>query len=504
MGRLNILRKLFPSAFFLLLVTGGSAVEVPHQKTITDNQSSMITVGLYDLPKTLNPAHVGTMTEWTFLYNLCERLIGGGLHGDLETGLAYKWTVSRTKNTISFFLKPNKFFSDGQKIRAQDVLESFRFQYTHTGSTKLRLNEVLENCGKEFGSPCEGIKIEGEDQIIFNFKKNKLVDPSIFGVADFGIFPASSLRNSVLDNRFAITSGKYFVRQWNVEKIILEPNRFYSNPAKDLVQVVEIPAGKDFAAWSSEDPKNRVVRIPLWDDSQRLDPAQALEASEPFWVRLAFISSDSTALNGPTKEKNRQSLRINLTKTLNEVLKKSIDNKLIPNFQNSVTTLAPQSSGAELSPPSSLTFVINTFSFSDVQADELQKCLKRKFPYSRVELYMTASKFLDRIKLGNFDVGLAQMSFGPTNISSVLRYMVTVYFKSALPPQIMKLISDLQGFQKPDQKLILQNKVEHFFQEQNIIFGLGQARAGFIYPSTLNVLKEQLVTGEFDFSSFQK
>ena len=50
--------------------------------TITSTNASennpMMEFGLSGIPSHIDPSHVTTLTEWTLLYNLTERLIGGG------------------------------------------------------------------------------------------------------------------------------------------------------------------------------------------------------------------------------------------------------------------------------------------------------------------------------------------------------------------------------------------------------------------------------------------
>ena len=474
-------------------------ISSPAAASKTEDSNSDLQVGLYDLPKVLNPAKVGTMVEWTLLYNLSDRLVGGGTSGELEQGVAYKWSVDDQAESITFYLAKDRKFSDGSRITGDDVKESLKYQHFSGGSTKLKLNEHLLSCENSDENSCPGITLINESQIKLNFKAGHLVNPSIFAVADFAIMPAKLIKNGLKD-LFSITSGKYYIEKFEGRVIHLAPNNFHPNPVNQKLSITEIPPGTTEVAWRDQSPSTRIIRVPVWTPDTFKD-MKSISYSQPFWVRLGFISPKSKLV---LNDNLRRNIHCALKAAVESATNSSIADQMLPSREIGINKSALVCGDIKSVSNLALRFVINSYSFNSTQLSNLKSILISKFPKANLDIQVVPSTFLARIKAGDFDVGLAQMSFGPMNIGSALHYFESVYFQGNLPEEPKKLIATLHKPLSTSQRNETLGKIEKFFENSNYLFGLGQARAAFIYPGDVKIINDQLVTGEFEFSSFQK
>ena len=453
-----------------------------------------IEVGLPDLPADLNPAHIGTLVQWTLHYNLSDRLLDGGLQGQIRPGLAKSWEVDVAKNQIIFHLRGDRHFSDGSSITADDVFESFRFHYLENGSSKFKLKDHLEVCGSKIGSSCEGIKLRGRE-IIFQFKPGLLADPLLFAIADFGIYPKKILEEKKLDRLFAITSGPYSIQSRDRISINLQPNKYYHSKIDQAIRVVDTASFSEPLEWMNKpSASNKIVRLPDWGtlDISSVD-FKTIESST-FWVRLGFVP-----LFGSVKDTTERRLIRDL---LREAIILSTGQKIIPRIfppfeTESELTVHPAHS--VLTAP--LKIVINFFSFTQVEKVKLEQALKQKFPKATFEWFKNLSDFLNRIKLKKFDAAIVQYTFGPIDPYPAAQYIKTVYFQNELPKHFLESISHLHDPHKREERRIRFKNLNDDLESEGLIFNLGSAKARFLFSNKLHINGTQLISGEFDFTS---
>lgn len=443
----------------------------------------VLEVGLPGLPSSIDTAHVRTLVEWTILYNCLDPLIGGGLTADVQAGLASRWKISQKKQQIIFSLASDRKFSDGTPIRPGDVKATLEYHLKKNGSSKLKLRGKLES-----------VEVNGGD-VVLTFHEGHLPDPIAFAVADFGILPAQLLSREGKKGplSYSVTSGKYYISSISSDRIELTPNRFHPQPPSAKVIVFELGSKPAFA-WLRERPDRRVLRVPEWEPFLDI-PGARTALSSPFWVRLGFFSKrGQEKLNLAERRYVRDVVR----GVVQEVTGSKLEKELFPPFVAKASSLATTAGKV----PVRLKLVLNSFSFTQQQQASVDAKLKVKLNV-QVEWLRTPSDWFDRISTKDFDMGLAQITFGAADPLPSVEYMVQGYLAGAISDDARLLMDGLRKPISRADRVNLFNRLEDEFESSAILFGLGAASARFVFPSSFSVQPSSLLSGELDFSVFR-
>lgn len=100
-----------------LAVQAGSAVDPPRADL-------ELRVGLRQLPDALDPARAGEPPEDLVFHQVFRGLVEVGDRGEIEPGLATRWSVSRDGLAWTFHLRPDGRFHDGSPVTADAVAAS--------------------------------------------------------------------------------------------------------------------------------------------------------------------------------------------------------------------------------------------------------------------------------------------------------------------------------------------------------------------------------------------
>jgi peptide/nickel transport system substrate-binding protein len=178
---MRVFRKIFALAVMVSIALGSCSL-TPSQQV-----RNQIAVSQLSAPKTFNPALVNSRPSVPIYTS--EGLVNENGKGDIEPALAESWKISG--NNISFTLRPDLKWSDGQPLTVEDVLFSFNEVY---------LNEAIPTDVRD------GLRI-GVAQKLPTLKKTgdrtvEFTTPEPFAPAlrTFGgqaILPAHKLRTAV-------------------------------------------------------------------------------------------------------------------------------------------------------------------------------------------------------------------------------------------------------------------------------------------------------------------
>ena len=92
----------------------------------SDGHGAYLNRGLSGEPESLDP-HLGASNQAvTVLRDIGEGLISLGADGTLEPGVAHSWNKSDDQLTLTFFLRPDAYWSDGSQILATDFVFAFQ------------------------------------------------------------------------------------------------------------------------------------------------------------------------------------------------------------------------------------------------------------------------------------------------------------------------------------------------------------------------------------------
>jgi peptide/nickel transport system substrate-binding protein len=156
-------------------------------------------------PKTFNPA-LNSSVPKIFDY-VSEGLIATNGKGEIEPALAESWAISPDKKTITFILKPNLKWSNGEPLTIDDVIFTFNEVY---------FNEDIPNdikdafkIGKARKLPT--VKKVGDNRIEFNTPEPFA---PLLRSLDVGILPAHKLRSTITQKD---SKGKpLFLSTWGI------------------------------------------------------------------------------------------------------------------------------------------------------------------------------------------------------------------------------------------------------------------------------------------------
>jgi oligopeptide transport system substrate-binding protein len=90
------------------------------------NDSRMLELALETSPNRLDPAFVVDAAEGEICALIFDGLVGFAPDGSMVPGVARHWTISADGLNYRFELDTSERFADGRRLRAQDVIASFR------------------------------------------------------------------------------------------------------------------------------------------------------------------------------------------------------------------------------------------------------------------------------------------------------------------------------------------------------------------------------------------
>ncbi len=228
-------------------------------------------------PQTLDPHLAEGVPAGNILRDLFEGLTAESPDGRVVPGAAMRWNISRDARTYTFYLRREATWSNGDPLRAEDFVYSFRRSVDpRTASNSANMLLPIENAhdvlvGRE--TP-ELLGVEALDEYTLQIR---LSDPTPYFLAlltHSSTFPVHRASVEQHGARFSrpgnlVSNGAFVLADWQVRsRIVLTRNDRYWNAANTLLQRVVYYPFEDLSAslklfrsgnlhWTYEVPNNQ-------------------------------------------------------------------------------------------------------------------------------------------------------------------------------------------------------------------------------------------------------
>ena len=232
------MKKRILCIFFMLLLCTGCGVS--NEEMNTESQKSAVVV---TMPITSEPeAGFNPIFGWGAGEHTHEPLIQSTLlttTNDLEIGydLATNYTVSEDGMTWSVTIREDAFFTDGERVTAEDVA----FTY----------NTCKENSSVNDFTMLDYAQAENDTTVTFHMTRPFSVWP--YTMALVGIVPEHAYTSAY--GEMPIGSGRYMLKQWDKgQQVILEanPNYYGAKPKMEQVTILFMEEETSLAAAQAE------------------------------------------------------------------------------------------------------------------------------------------------------------------------------------------------------------------------------------------------------------
>ncbi|HUP57521.1 MAG TPA: ABC transporter substrate-binding protein [Bdellovibrionota bacterium] len=153
-----------------------------------------------------------TMAQTRYLLGLVyDPLVRFNASQELEPAIARAWRVDQPGGTITFEIAPNRFFSDGTRVTAQEVVKSLVRSCAPESDSRKDFTSIL-GCGTRAPS----MRAIGTEKLVIGFK----------GPASLLLYQLSGMRAGIAlaKSGFKLGSGPYQVDSLSDTAIQLSPN----------------------------------------------------------------------------------------------------------------------------------------------------------------------------------------------------------------------------------------------------------------------------------------
>jgi peptide/nickel transport system substrate-binding protein len=177
-------------AILLAIAIGISSCQQLIKAPSAQSDNRLVTAILSD-PKTFNPPLNSDATGSALFALIHDSLVGENGKGEIEPALAESWVVSPDKKSITFTLRKNLKWSDGQPLTVDDVLFTFNEIYFNN-DIPTDTRDIMK-IGKSRKLPT--LKKIDENRI--EFTTPEPFAPFVRTLGGTGILPAHKLRSTV-------------------------------------------------------------------------------------------------------------------------------------------------------------------------------------------------------------------------------------------------------------------------------------------------------------------
>lgn len=376
-----------------------------------------IKIGLFDLPQSTDPYEYDDYSNQVLQSSIYSTLVTINSYGSIKPLLATSWEFSDDFKVWKFKIRKDFNFSNGEKIQAQDILESFKRMAFLVKKNKSEDGVLNRLSG--FDSIRDNIQeIEGlsilDDELIMKFNsgiKNipELISFGLYAVVHRETYDKKS--GSWKNKHEAISSSSYLLEQkLGSEVVILRLNKEakekIGHPNKfDLIEIVKKDSGADLDALygvslEKNEFKNysflggvytgiRYLRLNNWEDEKfplnSLDLRRALR--DRFYANVKKCSFDLPISFFPlTKQEPVTNYQI----VKNVKSSEKVNVVLVPEDKTGWGTCINEQLVNSFS---ELGFQVNSIKYENhSSAEEMQESAKRK----AIDVYPTGTSILKK------------------------------------------------------------------------------------------------------------
>jgi len=210
--------------------------------------SGKLIVGVKEATGNFNPLYYSTPSDGDVINLLFQGLIKRNREGVFESVIADHWTFSEDGKSITFFLKKDIVFSDGQPLTANDVVFTYQVlaDPSYTGGFKSAVKDLVGYDAYYSGETTEfsGVEAKNDYEVTFNFKEAlrinlencalSIVPMHYYGV-DFSIGNTSHIEAITT---YAMGSGPYVISQFSEHsQVSLKRNTLYSGEGYHIKEI---------------------------------------------------------------------------------------------------------------------------------------------------------------------------------------------------------------------------------------------------------------------------
>lgn len=233
----------------------------------------------------VDPVNMELIEEQEILANVFETLLATDLEGNLIPSLCEKWEVSEDGTSVSFALRENVCFQNGQSMNAQSVKNSFErsirvARELPPGFAAIRgASEFPKSNDAELPS----IFVKAEYKLEIQLSEPLSIYPAL--LTDFKTGVTLSATNGMTKPSIPIGTGPFRITSYRPDSIVIERNDKYWKGSIAHLDNVEFRAGLNAAEISSG------LRSGEIDLARDLSPQDLEEFLRDTRLRSGFVES---------------------------------------------------------------------------------------------------------------------------------------------------------------------------------------------------------------------
>ena len=193
-----------------------------------------LTVAVDADPQTLNPVLRRTSLSGSILGEINDGLIEMNPQLEFEPGLAKRWIWSGDGLEVSYHLRDDVVWSDGEPFSSRDVIATYQ----------LFIDDEVRTPWRSNFRQIESVTAPDDTTVVFRFVERSL--ENLFNSAAFSIMPAHVVETLDISrieqwdiNRQPVSLGPYRVTEWRTnDRLVLERNPQYAGDAAHLDRIV--------------------------------------------------------------------------------------------------------------------------------------------------------------------------------------------------------------------------------------------------------------------------
>ncbi len=205
---------------------------------VAEEPSGTLVVGITEASGNFNPLYYSSAYDGYVVDMVFEGLIERSFEGEYVGNVAESWEISEDGKSITFKMKQDRVFSDGQPMTAQDVVFTYQVlaDPSYTGRYSSTVKDMVGYDEYYAGETTEFTGVEAIDDytVKFNFKEALRVNFANCGFAivpkhyygkDFAVGNTAAVEAITTD---AMGSGPYVVSQFKEKELVyLERNPLF-------------------------------------------------------------------------------------------------------------------------------------------------------------------------------------------------------------------------------------------------------------------------------------
>jgi len=217
----------------------------------------------------IDPAELRYYVDQFILYNVGDTLVRYDENNQIQGQLAKEWRISSDKKSVEFTLRDCARFSDGTPITSEDVAATFKRLLIKKSNMHFRLHEYVVGADKvgSIDDTVDGIQVISENKIVLSFVAPVLGIINKLALSEFIILPKKAINPLDLRIDWSVTSGAYYVKEWNGTEFTLLRNDYsilYSpkSPSK-VTSIVNTNFYQSVAMVTNNEVQLLSMKVPL-------------------------------------------------------------------------------------------------------------------------------------------------------------------------------------------------------------------------------------------------